>query len=199
MTVLDSADGAPLASMLASIGVKVRQLRKERSLSVERLSEASGLSTGIISQIERGKGNPSFVTLVQLAHGLDIPVGRLLPTEHHKSPVVRRSERKSLDGHEFNMSSNGVFQLLTPDLDGALEATWVETPPGSESSATPFQHRGEEFGIILSGEKDVYLDGVKYHLETGDSIRYSSSIPHWYANNGTETCISVWVITPPSW
>ncbi|RJQ76694.1 cupin domain-containing protein [Pseudonocardiaceae bacterium YIM PH 21723] len=185
--------------MLASIGVKVRALRKERALSVERLSELAGLSTGIISQIERGKGNPSFVTLVQLAHGLDISIARLLPTEEHSSPVVRKSERRRLDGHGLSSEGHACYELLTPDVEGALEATWVETPPGHDTSATPYSHRGEEFGIVLSGEKDVYLDGVRHHLEAGDSIRYASTIPHWYVNNGSETCVSVWVITPPTW
>ena len=32
------------------------------------------------------------------------------------------------------------------------------TPPGYDTSATPYRHNGEEFGIVLSGVKDVYLD-----------------------------------------
>lgn len=195
----DDPDGLPVASTLSAIGTKIRRLRKDRGLTVERLSELSGLSTGIVSQIERGKGNPSFVTLAQLAHGLGLPVGRLFPTEEHRSPVVRKSERRRLNSHGLSDDDGGVYELLTSDLNGALEATWVETPPGYDNSATPFRHNGEEFGLILSGSKDVYLDGVRYHLEAGDSIRYASTVPHWYVNTGDTTCVAVWVITPPTW
>lgn len=190
---------APVASMLNAIGSKIRTLRKERGLTVERLSELSGVSTGIVSQVERGKANPSFSTLVQLAHGLGIPVGRLFHADTYRSPVVRRFERRRLDGHALGVGDEGIYELLTPDLNGALEATWVETPPGYDSSATPYHHNGEEFGLILSGAKDVYLDGVRHHLEAGDSIRYASTIPHWYVNPGDKACVAVWVITPPTW
>lgn len=195
----EQTDGLPMASMLVAIGGKIRRLRKDRAMTVERLSELSGLSTGIVSQIERGKANPSFATLVQLSHGLGIPVGRLFDTDGHPSPVVRKSERRRLDGHGLGVEDEGRYELLTPDLNGALEVTWVETPPGYDSSATPFRHNGEEFGIILSGAKDVYLDGVRHHLDAGDSIRYASMIPHWYVNAGDTTCVAIWVTTPPTW
>jgi transcriptional regulator with XRE-family HTH domain len=183
--------------LLTAVGAKIRVLRKERGLTLERLSELSGLSTGIISQIERGKANPAFTSLVQLAHGLDIPVGRLFHVEEQTSPVVRKGERRRLDHH--GIETNGRYELLTPDLNGALEATWVETPPGHDTSGTPYRHNGEEFGLVLSGVTDVYLDGTRYRLEPGDSIRYASTVPHWYVNPGPESCTAVWVITPPSW
>lgn len=185
--------------LLSAVGSQVRALRKERGLTLEQLSEASGLSTGIISQIERGKANPAFTSLVQLAHGLGIPVGRLFNVEVQSSPVVRKDERRRLDNHGGLPDDGAAFHLLTPDLNGALEVTWVETQPGNDTSATPFQHNGEEFGLVLSGVKDVYLDGTRYRLYPGDSIRYASTIPHWYVNAGDEVCTAVWVITPPTW
>lgn len=194
------ADAAPVAAMLGEIGSQVRAIRKEAGLTLERLAELTGLSTGIVSQIERGLANPSFSTLVQLAHGLDIPVGRLFQvSDQHRSPVVRQSERRRLGGHGLGEDDGAVYELLTPDLSGALEATLVQTPPGYDTSAHPYRHQGEEFGIVLSGRKDVYLDGRRYELAAGDSIRYASSTPHWYVNPGEEVCTAIWVITPPTW
>jgi len=195
-----AGENVPVAALLGEVGNQVRSLRKEAGLTLERLSELSGLSTGIVSQIERGLANPSFGTLVQLAHGLGIPIGRLFQvSDRRRSPVVRRSERRRLDGHGIPSDDGGTFELLTPDLNGALEATWVETPPGYDSSANPYRHQGEEFGLVLSGRKDVYLDGQKHELGPGDSIRYPSTTPHWYANPGHEICTAIWVITPPTW
>ncbi|MFD1936148.1 cupin domain-containing protein [Nonomuraea mangrovi] len=189
-----------VAAMLGAVGTRVRTLRKERGFTLERLAELSGLSMGIISQVERGLANPAFSTLVQLAHGLGIPVGLLFQVqEEHRSPVVRKSERRRLGGHGVGDDDSAVYELLTPDLSGALEVTWVETRPGHDTSATPFTHLGEEVGIVITGHKDVYLDGVRHELGPGDSIRYPSTIPHWYANNGDEVCTAIWVITPPTW
>src|SRR6476620_7723602 len=100
-------------AMMQGLGTRIRSLRRERNLTLERLGELAGLSVGIVSQIERGRGNPSFATLVQLAHGLDIPVGRLLHVAEHKAPVVRRGERRRLEGHGPGGDDGGVYELLT--------------------------------------------------------------------------------------
>ncbi|WP_132880997.1 helix-turn-helix domain-containing protein [Tamaricihabitans halophyticus] len=192
-------DGQEISSLLGAVGERIRALRKERGLTIERLSELSGVSVGIVSQVERGKANPSFTTLAQLSHGLNIPVGRLFHVTEQASPVVRKKDRRRLDVHGLESDDGATFELLTPDLNGALEATWVQTPPGYDTSGTPYRHNGEEFGIVLSGCKDVFIDGVRHRLEAGDSIRYSSTIPHWYANPGDVDCHSIWVITPPTW
>lgn len=195
-----STNGVPMESMLNDFGARVRMLRKERNLTTEKLAEAAGISAGLISQIERGHGNPSFATLVQLAHGLQLPVGQLLQPHETERVVVRKEERRRLDSHGLAAGDGGRYELLTPDLNGSLEANWVVTPPGYDTSETPYRHNGEEFGIVLSGTKDVYLDGVRHRLHAGDSIRYASTIPHWYVNpSDTEECTAIWVSTPPTW
>ncbi|WP_338145964.1 helix-turn-helix domain-containing protein [Streptomyces scabichelini] len=184
---------------IASLGEQIRSLRKNRGFTLEELSSRSNVSTGLISLLERGKGNPSFASLIQLAHGLDVPVGRLFHGESSASPVVRAKERRTLEWHGDEKLDGARYQLLTPSLKGALEVVWLETEPGHDTSATPFRHNGEEFGIVLSGTTDVYLDGVRHRLEAGDSITYASSIPHWYVNVGDEPSTAIWVITPPTW
>lgn len=189
--------GLPMASQLMEqIGARLRATREQQGRTIKELADTAGVSVGHISMLERGKGNPSFNTLVQIAHALNVPFARLLHTADATSPVVRAESRRPLDLH--NGSTGAVHQLLTPSLKHALEAVWVEEPPGYNSEDTPFQHAGEEFGLILEGQHTVWLDGVPYDLEAGDSITYASTIPHWYSNRGSSTVKAVWVITPPT-
>lgn len=203
MSQLDTGTPAELgvSVILESIGSKVREMRKAKGLTLADLAEATSLSTAIVSQIERGLANPSFSTLAQLAHGLKVPVGRLFPDDEEvRSPVVRKGARRDLRGRApESVGDDVVYELLTPGLGGSLEAIWVVSPPGSSTESTPFKHGGEEFGIVLSGTKDVFLNGEKYVLEAGDSITYNSSIPHWYGNSHDEHCVAIWVVTPPTW
>lgn len=187
---------ASTEQLMSTVGSQLNTLRKMRSLTIEALSSRSGVSIGLISQIERGRGNPSFNTLVQMAHALDVPIGRLFHSAEETSPLVRAAERRSLDVH--GPSGDASHELMSPDLNGALEAVWIEAPPGYDTSATPFTHPGEEFGVVLEGRHEVYLDGVRYELGPGDSITYPSTTPHWYRNAGTQTVKAIWVITPPT-
>lgn len=183
---------------MLNVGDQVRGLRKQQKLTLQELSERADVSIGLLSQLERGKGNPSFNTLVQVAHALNVPVARLLDATDGHSPVVRRSERRRLNPHQGVGADNAVHELLTPDLDRALEAVWVEAAPGYTTKDTPFSHTGEEVGIVLEGRHEVYLDGVCHVLEAGDAIAYPSSIPHWYRNPGPDQVKAIWIITPPT-
>ena len=181
---------------IQTVGNEIRRLRKQRGRTLEHLAAAAGVSAGLLSQVERGQGNPSFNTLVQVSHALGIPVARLMIGEQISSPVVRRSERRRL-----NLGANDdlvLMELLTARLDSALEAIRIVAEPGYTTEATPFAHDGEEFGIVLEGTHAVNVGGAHYVLEAGDSISYSSTIPHWYENPGETTSVSLWVITPPS-
>jgi transcriptional regulator with XRE-family HTH domain len=187
-------------TILASVGSKVHALRKEKGLTLAELSEITRLSPAIVSQIERGLANPSFTTMAQLAHGLGIPVGKLFPShDDAKSPVVRKADRRNLVGAVQEGNGEAVYELLNPDLNGTIEALWVITPPGHDTSENPFTHGGEEVGIILSGKKDVFLNGQRYVLEAGDSITFDSTIPHWYKNSYDEPCVAIWITSPPTW
>ena len=187
---------------MAALGAQLRTLRKTRDLTLEQLAARSGVSAGLLSQMERGQGNPSFNTLVQVAHALSVPVASLFRAEATGSPVVRRAERRRIDIHAGDGSGVGaeptVTELLTPSLAGALEVLLIEVPPGYSTESTPFSHEGEEFGLILEGRHEVHLGDAAYTLEPGDSITYSSRLPHWYRNPGDEPVRSIWVITPPT-
>ena len=191
-----AAGGQRPALTVQAVGKEIRRLRKLRGRTLEQLASSADVSAGLLSQVERGQGNPSFNTLVQVAHALNIPVARLMIGEQLSSPVVRRNERRRL-----NLGTNDdqvLMELLTSRLDSALEAIRIVAEPGYSTKDTPFVHDGEEFGIVLEGTHAVNVGGAHYVLQTGDSISYSSTVPHWYENPGEKTSVSLWVITPPS-
>jgi transcriptional regulator with XRE-family HTH domain len=183
-----------------ALGKRIRALRVERHLTLEDVSGESGVSVGSLSQIERGIGNPSFNTLVKIAHSLGIPVGRLLDTAAAVHPVVRRNERRRLESSQvFDLSKDTLYELLTPGLEGALEVLYLEVPPHTSTEDTPFSHEGEEVGFILEGVHEVHLGGEVYTLREGDSISYRSTTQHWYRNPGPGVVRAIWIVTPPTW
>lgn len=59
------------------LGLAVRETRARRLLSQERLGLTSGLHRNYIGAIERGEINPTFRILLQLSHGLTVPLSEL--------------------------------------------------------------------------------------------------------------------------
>lgn len=180
---------------LQSLGMKFLELRQERGLTLEQLSGKTGVSVGLLSQLERGLGNPSFETLLKISVGLNVPLASFFNGIDRASPlVIRKSERKRLAFPDRAIS----YELLTPDLNRDLEMLWIELEPGVETRDSPFSHQGEECGVVLQGVLETHINDECFVLTAGDSIAYQSALPHWYRNAGNETVVAIWVITPPS-
>ena len=179
---------------MESLGDLIRQARAGR-YTIDQLARRSGVSTGRISQIERGFGNPSFVTLSKIATALDIPIGSFFqgPSgEVHM--LVRKKERKQLVIPHDNL----VYELLTPDLQGTLEVYIFHLPPGFDNSKRPITHRGEECIHVLSGSLEAFVDGERFVLDEGDSITYDSGRPHCVRNLNDKKVTALAAVTPPS-
>ena len=53
-------------------GRRLRELRLERELSQEKLSELAGLDKNYVSEAERGRMNPALLTIGRLADALGV-------------------------------------------------------------------------------------------------------------------------------
>lgn len=63
---------ATVEAGLQAIGPRVVQLRGERRISQDMLVGLSGLSSGVVSRLERGESNPTLSTILRLAGALDL-------------------------------------------------------------------------------------------------------------------------------
>ncbi len=199
VTILAELDGADerdgeAKRTISAVGGLVQQLRRESQLSIAALAERSDLSAGLLSQIERGIGNPSFTTLIKLAQALDVPVGRFFGGEERAGALVRQEDRRRLLIGEHNL----VYELLTPHLHGRLGMIKAEIAAGWSNETVPFAHEGEESITMLQGELVVCVSGSRYTLTEGDSLTYDSSFPHWYRNQTKHAAVLVGAMTPPS-
>lgn len=193
---VEPGDGEPIPARewMRSLGAAIKQARAGRC-SIEELAAEAGVSSGRISQIERGIANPSFETLWRLARALDLPIGTFFegPSSHTRM-LVRADERKRLVLPHDDLE----YELLTPDLRRSLEVFKFHVPPGFDNSARPISHVGEECIHLLSGELEVHVNGSKFDLGEGDSITYDSSLPHFVCNSSKARAVAIAAITPPS-
>jgi transcriptional regulator with XRE-family HTH domain len=179
---------------MSAAGALVLQLRREAGYSIASLASMADLSPGLLSQIERGQGNPSLNTLIKLSQALKVPVGRFFGSHEAAGAVVRGDARRRLQVEEENL----VYELLTPHMHGQLGMLRAQIAAGWDNEAAPFRHAGEECVTILQGQLFVCIDGTGYHLDEGDSITYDSALPHWYRNATSRDAVLIGAMTPPT-
>jgi transcriptional regulator with XRE-family HTH domain len=180
------------------IGREIRSLRKARGVTLAELAQASGLSIGYLSLLERDRATPSIKALHAVSRALGVTISWFFETsdapEAERDLVVRRTRRRRLD-----YSAGVVDELLSPNLAGALELLSCRFPPGASSGDEPYTHAGEEAGVVIRGRLELWVDGRTLTLEAGDSFGFQSALPHRYRNPGPDETEVIWAITPPSY
>jgi transcriptional regulator with XRE-family HTH domain len=187
------AEGAATPTM-HTVGALVRRLRAEAGMSLATLAGHAELSPGLLSQIERGMGNPSLTTLIKLAHALQVPVGRFFVSEKKTGALVRAGEHPRLLLAEENL----VYELLTPHMNGKLGMIKAQVAAGWSNESEPYLHEGEECVMVTRGELRITVGGDLYVLQEGDSLTYDPGLPHWYHNAQEHDAELIGAMTPPS-
>lgn len=78
----------PPQTLLRDLGDRVRALREARGLSRRQLAARAHLSERFLAQVELGEGNPSIVSLAQIARALDTTAPDLLTPPVQRKPVA---------------------------------------------------------------------------------------------------------------
>jgi len=190
------------------LGAKIKTIRIEKKLKIVDVAKMTGLTSSMLSQVERSLISPSIDTLKRIGGAFGTPVSVFFEEGSSarisadpdmqaakapdKPPVVKEHQRKVL-----SPGPGITYYLLNPDLSGPIELLYNVYEPGTGGEKDPFAHAGNECGLILEGELLVTVDGQSYFLNKGDSITFSSELPHTKKNIGKERCVCIWASTPP--
>jgi transcriptional regulator with XRE-family HTH domain len=176
------------------LGESVRLLRQRAGLSIQDVANRTGLSTGMISQLERALATPSVRTLRLLSVALDVPISYFFEPRDAEEPqryIVRKNDRRLL-----RLTASGVVkEALTPARKGELELYELTLNPGGSSGADFYRHTGEKAGYVLSGRLRLWLDHEAHILEPGDSFCFPSTVPHMFDNPTQQVARVLWVTT----
>jgi transcriptional regulator with XRE-family HTH domain len=199
MQITASFGSLPERKQTMNILERIKEVRIKKRITLKEMSKRTGISMNYLSQIERGKSNPSIGIIKKITDALDVPIWGLEEldssgTKIHKVEIVRSDMRKMLI---FPKSKRKSY-LLTPDLQRKMEVLLSEDDPEKEVEEEWYEHEGEEFGFVLAGRYEVMVEDQVYILEEGDSIYFPSRLPHKMRGIGEKVCRVMWVITPPS-
>jgi transcriptional regulator with XRE-family HTH domain len=188
-----------------SIGERVAALRKEHRYSIRKLAGEAGVSASLISDVERGKVEPSISTLKRLSDALGTTLTYFFsePAEQ-RSRVVRAEERVVLRGSDNSTevssgNNTGIrFELASPEQAEGIEAIFGRYEVGASLGDEPVTHEGEAWGMVLSGRLKVWVGDEIHFLDPGDAIWYPSTTPHRMENVADGPTEYIWIDTPKS-
>jgi transcriptional regulator with XRE-family HTH domain len=173
------------------IGRQIRNARRQRGMTIEQMAQATGLTKGFLSQVERDLAQTSVASLVRICNVLDIRIGTLF--ESSQPNFVPRSVRARVE-----FGGHGVEEfLLTPTAETRLQVIEQTIEPGGGSGDEEYTLESEaEFVHVLAGQLEVIVQGTPFLLEPGDSLTFSPRDEHTWRNPGDEQTHALWVFAP---
>ena len=164
-----------------AIGREVRDLRRQRSMTVSDLAEVTGLSVGMLSKIENGVTSASLTTLQALSAALSVPVTAFFRKfeERREAVHVKAGDAVETDragtraGHQYNLLGH-----LGANSSGVVVEPYMITLTEESDVFPTFQHEGIELLYVLEGEVGYRHGDKSFHLSPGDSLFFDADAPH---------------------
>jgi len=176
-----------------SYGAKLREMRKRLGMTLEDISQKTGFTKSFISQIENGKNSPSISSLKKICYALGTTISELFEDERNIVHTFSKSDYKVLKNKTMSITF-----FANKLVNRKLEPLLVEIDPHSETGTDFYRHTGEEFGYVFEGTMTVVIGNEEHVLHEGDSIYFSSNLPHRLRNKTDQMTRAFWVGTPPS-
>lgn len=172
-----------------AIGARLRNHRRRQHMTIDQLAEASGLTKGFISRVERDQASPSLNTLLTLCAVLRINIGDLLaePETTHitweEAPLV-------------DLGGTGITEKLVSARGlNAVQVLRAEIEPGGHGESEKYTVDCEtEIVHLISGELTLETTQGEHHLTEGDTLTFPGTEPHTWHNPGGRHAVVVWVL-----
>lgn len=174
------------------IGPQLKQVRKERKLTLTQASQMTGVSVSALSKIENALVSPSFDIIKKICDGLDLAiedlVGRGAPEPGGPQVLGRKTTTLTGEGARF---TSGQYDYLAHATELSRKGMVPLELRVRARSVDEFdhwsRHNGEEFVYVLSGAIEVHTEFyAPFRLEQGESGYFDSSMAHLYISVSPE-------------
>jgi XRE family transcriptional regulator, regulator of sulfur utilization len=177
-----SAATDPLAPVV--IGARVKALRESAGLSLRDLSERSGVSAPMLSQVERGETSPTLTVAARIATGLELRLSQLLRLDEGGSVSVVHASQRQRGGNKRRGHSFEVLTSSQPGQRAELSRHTLAAGGATGAADDPPMHEpgSRETALLEQGSVVLVCDGQRHQLVAGDCVTFDADLPHHFEN-----------------
>jgi transcriptional regulator with XRE-family HTH domain len=189
-----AASSAAAESVGGVLSSRVRELRNKKGWTLEDMSSACSVSRSMLSEIERGRANPTLAVAFRIAQAFGMSLDELveLPSVTHRLDVIRADDQ----GYYFRSDRYCRIRTLSPlHLEKAVEFYEIVLHSGAALKSEPHFEGAKELLTVQQGAVRVRSGDESVELSTGDSAHYPADVPHAIENLGRDDTVLFLVVT----
>jgi transcriptional regulator with XRE-family HTH domain len=182
-------------NIMTSVAGAVRERREQLGLTLRALASKSGVSSSMISDIERRAKSPTVSTLAALAEALGVPISALI--DRAAQPEARIHVVRAAENPEFIDSASGAKRKgFGPALTGS-KVEFLRYAVPAHALAGPFAPHPAgtiEHMYLAAGRICAKFGTGTVMLEAGDSCSCLADAPHSFDNREGEAEALIYII-----
>ena len=165
------------------IGSKIKIYRKEKGMTLEELSQKSGVALATLSRMENGKMPGTLKSHNSICKSLGISIADLYREIEDASKTVETvPDEKKPERREG--SGKVRYELLVARTSGKkMLPVTIKIAPGGKTQPDRNNPGTEKFLYSLKGNVEVDISGKVYGLKKGDSLYFESSLKYFLRNS----------------
>ncbi len=169
----------PPKSLEENVGEAVHQFRIDQNHTLAEFSALSGVSSAMISKIERGQVSASLSTLDALANGMGVPIANLFAATVERKEISYVKANAGIETRRTGSTYGHNYQLIgRVSANGNDAECYLITIKNSAAGQPLFLHPGIEFIHMIEGEMTYRIGEESYQMSAGDSLTFDSEMPH---------------------
>ena len=166
-----------------AVGKNLQDLRESRKLSLDKLSEMTGVSKSMLRQIETGKSSPTIATIWKIANGLKVSFTTLLRKPSIEARVRAFKHNRPLTDEARHYR---VFPLVPFEPDLSFESYYVEIDAGTLFKGEPHEGNVCEYIFVTQGQVTITVDDKDYPVSENEFMQFQADCPHAYQSTGED-------------
>ncbi len=175
-----------------NIAYNLKKIRQQHNISLDMLSDQTGVSKSMLGQIERGEANPSIGVLGKITSGLHIELQELTKEPQNALVLQRQQDLRPV---KEGRSQYQIYNLFSPEEKKNFEIYQIEIMPGQSYTSGGHGLHTREYVLVSQGSLQLEVDNAMYTVEEKDSVRFDSDKAHVYRNVGESMLVLHVVLT----
>lgn len=165
---------------LIHISNRIKQIRRERNITVQELADRVSVSKGLISQVENNRTVPSLLVLINIIRALEVDLNQFFKdiSASNALPAVIIKRKEEYESFEKEQALGFLYQrIFTKTIkNSTVDIVLLELEPNASRPMVVTE--AFEYKYILSGKVDYIFENQKYTLSEGDSMLFDGRLPH---------------------
>jgi transcriptional regulator with XRE-family HTH domain len=172
--------------MIVQITTKLKDIRKEKNLTLQELADTAGVTKGMLSQVENNRTIPSLTVFLNIIKSLKIDINDFFQdfnTGGQASKVIFKKKTQYQPFEKENTIGYQYHRILSTTVDEYhVDFVLLTLMPNAQRAFV--QTDAFEFKYMLKGKVEYTIGEEVFVMEAGDSIYFDATEPHNPKNIG---------------